>query len=195
MDLCKRAICAFNQQTNKPHRTRSLTFGCHGNTPPGFIPLLSRQHMRVWQRRVMSFFDFYLLQPHKHRLTLISVLNAPPCKASESGPCVLLVFLAFFPYNIPATCCPPFVTRTQGLHQVMASRGLAVRLHHPRTSVVLWRRFNKWASSRDTIHSSCLKLHIHEIYRRVLDDAFKKVIVSWSYAIISAKGFWKCKQI
>lgn len=41
----------------------------------------------------MRFFDFNLSQPHKHRLTLISVLNAPHCKVLESGPCFSFFFL------------------------------------------------------------------------------------------------------
>lgn len=124
MDLCKRAICAFNQQTNKPRWTRStvLTSGCHGNTPSGFIPLLSSQHMWVCQGRVMSFYDFYLLQPYKHRLTLISVLNTPPWKASESGPSPHCPSFVFF-LNVSATCCPPLSRQTQRLEKLMASRG------------------------------------------------------------------------
>lgn len=105
------------QTSRAEHGTRCLTSGCHGNALSGFIPLLISQQMWVWQGRVMSFFDFYLLQPHKHRLTLISVLNASPCKVSESGPS----FFFFFPppsrcpssvffLTISATCCPSFVT-------------------------------------------------------------------------------------
>lgn len=127
------------QTSRAEHGTQCLTSGCHGNALSGFIPLLISQHLRVWQGRVMSFFDFYLLQPHKHRLTLISVLNASPCKVSESGPSF------FFSFPLPPVArllsssslsrqpaARRLSRRTQRLDKLMASRGWAAPFcaHH-----------------------------------------------------------------
>lgn len=104
-----------------PHIRLSWEYTC-------FIPLLQNsQRMWVWQEWVMRFFDFNLSQPHKHRLTLISVLNAPHCKVLESGPCFSffppLPLSCLLPHCLSATYCPSFVmSKKRRLDKLMAAR-------------------------------------------------------------------------
>lgn len=166
MDLCKRAICAFNGQTNKPRWTRNAaphvwlswecTFRLHPPLDqPAYVSLTGESYELLWLLSIAT-------------AQTSTDLNFCAQRFALQGVRVGSQFCFFFSFPLPPIArllsssslsrqpaARRLSRRTRRLDKLMASRGWAAPFcaHHPpkstqkvlhlKTFVILWWRFWK----------------------------------------------------